>query len=154
MTIFIGLILTIIQPTSYVSLFSYATIYAVTFFFYTSSVSSEMFLLNSVILCHFYLQYLFYYPIILWPLCPYFTLMGSFLPELSLKISSTMNSLLYLMVLNRCCFIYQLFHYPLGISSLFHKLNGTSVSITSFFPSTYPTRDRSSPVSCCFVFHP
>lgn len=60
-------------------------------------------------------------------------------PKISFKLSRTMDSLLHLMILTLCCFIYQLLRYSLGISSMAHNLNGTFVSITFFFHlSTLP----------------
>lgn len=66
-----------------------------------------------------------HYPLAPMPLFYIYEFLSS---RISLKNSSTMNSLLYLMVPNHCCFIYQLFHYPLGISSIVHNLNGTFVA--------------------------
>lgn len=53
--------------------------------------------------------------------------------RVSFKNSRTMKNLLYLMVRNHCCFIYQLFHYPLHISSLLYNSNGIFVSLAFFF---------------------
>lgn len=92
-----------------------------------------------------------HYPLAPLPLFYIYEFLSS---RISFNNSSTMNSLLYLMVLNPCCFIYQLFHYLLGISSMVHNLNVTFVSITSFLSSKHLTLSRSSPVYCCFVFSP
>lgn len=123
----IDFILTITQP---ICLYSSAQLcnYLYLHIFFSSSVSSERFLLSLVILSYFFLHYLFYYFILLWPLWPYFTLMNYFLPEEILRIPVPWIVCCYLMLLNHCCFIFQLFHYPLHISLIFQNLNSTFVS--------------------------
>lgn len=92
-----------------------------------------------------------HYPLAPMPLFYIYEFLSS---RISFNNSSSMNSLLCLMVLNPCCFIYQLFNYLLSISSEVHNLNGTQVSITLFLSCKHPIRNRSSPIYCCFVFSP
>lgn len=97
-------------------------------FFSTNSVSSERFLLNLVILSYFFSCTIYF--IISLSFGPYDLILHLWIIffQRRFKYSSTMNSLLYLMLLNHCCFIFQLFHYPLDISLIFQNLNSTFVS--------------------------